>query len=344
MNKYARTLEELTQFAVRYWPTVVTDKEDGLSILPRLFATQSKFISVLTLADKTPDAWKNLVDVSEDMPANLFLKHLMVLSDFGGEALQKITPFDNHFPDGRMQYLWREGDYEYVFRALTNGRRASNKCLRVDGCCFDKGYCLTPVMEDVIMFLLHGATSAGDDLTVALKSKCTVGDYMGKPDELAAFVRQSYIRVSRQLAGAANNALGQITQDIVVQYLSEDLPGWEVKRNGSIPGISINQGRTNAAFDVVTRSPGGIYFGVEVSFQFTGNSVIERKARDAQGLQQRLAESGHHICYVIDGAGNIDVRRSAVATICQFSDCTVAFSETEIRIMAQFMKESVDTA
>jgi hypothetical protein len=49
--------------------------------------------------------------------------------------------------------------------------------------------------------------------------------------------------------------------------------------------------------------------------------------------------AGHKICYVIDGAGNINVRASAVRNICRFSDCTVAFSLPEIGVLAEFLQK-----
>jgi hypothetical protein len=54
-----------------------------------------------------------------------------------------------------------------------------------------------------------------------------------------------------------------------------------------------------------------------------------------------LHKAGHHICYGIDGAGNINVRERAGSIIYQFSDCTVTFSENKIRFLAQFLKENL---
>ena len=46
----------------------------------------------------------------------------------------------------------------------------------------------------------------------------------------------------------------------------------------------------------------------------------------------------HKICYVIDGAGNINVRKSAVGILCKNSDCTVAMSDSEIQHLASYFK------
>src|SRR5947208_12721461 len=101
MPAHGRTLSDLAQHCVLFWPRELVEAEAAGSSLPLLLDTQDKFISVLTLADAAPDAWKRLVDVSRDMSGNMFLKHLMVLSDFGAEALAKVTPFNDHFPEGR---------------------------------------------------------------------------------------------------------------------------------------------------------------------------------------------------------------------------------------------------
>ena len=101
MSKYARSLESLREKAVLFWPQEIIEKEASVSILPLLLKTQDKFISILNLADASPEAWKKLVDVSPEMKGNLFLKHLMVLSDLGGEALNKLPPLTSYFPDGK---------------------------------------------------------------------------------------------------------------------------------------------------------------------------------------------------------------------------------------------------
>jgi hypothetical protein len=81
--------------------------------------------------------------------------------------------------------------------------------------------------------------------------------------------------------------------------------------------------------------------GVEVSFQVTTNSVIERKAGQAESRLNLMHEDGHWIAYVMDGAGNFQ-RSSAVSTICNFSDCTVAYSEAEIAVLAKFIQEKLN--
>lgn len=94
------------------------------------------------------------------------------------------------------------------------------------------------------------------------------------------------------------------------------------------------------SFDIVAHSPSGKYCAIEVSFQVTTNSTIERKAGQAKSRQQVLHEHGHRIAYVIDGSGNF-YRRNAIKTICQFSDCTVTFNPEELQSLVNFLKNRV---
>lgn len=339
MSKYARTLDELKEKAVLFWPRDVLEKEAAVSVLPLLLKTQDKFISLLNISDSGPEAWMKFVDEIDEMKGNVFLKHLMVLSDLAGEALNKLTPFGNFFDNGVMHYVWREKNYSYQFLDTFKKTPLTNSALRVDGKRLLKGFSLTPKMQDVAMLLLHCASAHGDTFPEDAKEKCMIGSLIGNPPLLNDFVKQSYIRVSTQLRGASSNAMGQIAQNYVAEILKEELKDWSIK-SGHIPGISHDEGSTETTFDVVAISPNEKYFAIEVSFQFTTNSVIERKAGQAQARANLLHDKGHYIAYVVDGAGNINVRERAVKIICQFSDCTVAFSKEELRHLAQFLRET----
>jgi hypothetical protein len=92
-------------------------------------------------------------------------------------------------------------------------------------------------------------------------------------------------------------------------------------------------------FDLVI-TKGSKSVGVEVSFQVTTNSTIERKAGQADERKKLMNSAGYKIAYVIDGAGNFQ-RSSAISTICKYSDCTVAYSDSEFDILAEFIRETL---
>lgn len=266
----------------------------------------------------------------------------MVLTDLGGEALNKLPPLKNYCPKGILTFSWRGKTFEYKFKAIHEKCSLANASLKVSGKNLLESPAFTSTMFDVAMLLLFGSSATNDSLPMEVKEKCSTGSLIGNPEELDRFVKQNYIRVSRQVGGATSNALGQFAQDYVVRHLQAALPAdWKVLRDTTLSGVSHTNDAKETNFDIVAKSPMGMQFGIEVSFQVTTNSVIERKARESENLMQRVNGAGHKICYVIDGAGNINIRQNAVGILCNNSDCTVAMSADEIQHLAEFMLETV---
>lgn len=261
----------------------------------------------------------------------------MILADVGGEPLKRLgTELPRIFSDGKMIFLWRGKSHSYLFKRILSGRKLGNKFLSVDGKQLANGYELNDAIEDVVMLLLHGSTVTNAKLPDVIAEKCSIGNLIGNNSELRTFAKQNYILVSRITAGATANELGQIAQDSVRDLLQTGLEDWIITRNGQIPGISQNAGNTDIDFDILATSPRGRRVAVEVSYQVTTNSTIERKAGQAESRQKLLHKAGHKIAYVIDGAGNFE-RSSALKTICKFSDCTVAFTVPQIQMLIEFL-------
>ncbi|MEW6359033.1 MAG: restriction endonuclease [Planctomycetota bacterium] len=332
-----REYDDLKANAVIFWPSELAEREHASSIIPLLLDTQDKFISLLHVADTRPDAWKEILPATAGLPANLFLKHIMVLSDVGGEKLKRFkTELPSVFDANTMQYVWRENTYDYRFQTLAGKGNWGNVSLCVDGPGLQMSCPLSPLLEDVIMLLLFGSTATSPDTPDVILERCILGTLLGNKAELNTFVRQRYIWVSRITGGATANTMGHLAQAYVKERLMSALPDWDFSRS-SIPGISHSAGRTQMAFDIVAQSPSGKYCAIEISFQVTTNSTIERKAGQARARQSLLHRKGHQIAYVIDGAGNFE-RRSALSTICRHSDCAVTFDPAEIERLVTFLR------
>jgi hypothetical protein len=330
-----RKIEELEANALKFWPEKIAELERNSSIIPKLIETQDKFISLLNIADAEPFAWKNALNTSKQLSANLFLKHLIVLSDVGGEKLMRFKKeLPNIFDDDTMEFVWNDKTYTYKFQTLSGKKTWNNTHLMVDGVGLATSQKLTPVMEDIINLLLFGGAVTTDAIPVEIEEKCIIGTLIGHKKELDTFVRQRYIWVSRITGGATANSLGNLAQKYVIDYLEEKLPKWNFKKK-QIEKISQNK-RTLLSYDIVAASPKGNYCAIEISFQVTTNSTIERKAGQAQGRQKQLSKHGHKIAYIIDGAGNFE-RSSALKAICQFSDCTVTFKDSELDKLVKFL-------
>jgi hypothetical protein len=339
--KYKKTLEDLEKVAVKWWPKQLEAEAAESSVIPKLLETQDKFISILKLSGKDPEQVFDVIQAG-NFPGNLFLKHLVVLADYGGELLKRLgKEFDSIFPEvagqRKLKFIFKEAEHEYLFKALPV-RGLSNDKLKIDGASIVQEKKLDDLTKDIIMLMMYGGASSVSDQ--ASLERCDLGGLLGKPDQLDIYVKQKYIFVSRITTGASANSLGQIAQIYVANYLRKKLDtSYHVQSNGKIK-LNTYDSETGMPFDVVV-CRGKQKVGIEVSFQVTSNSLIERKAALAEDRLKQMSRAGYFIAYVLDGAGNFS-RGSALTTLCQSSDCTVAYSEAELDTLVDFIQGQLD--
>ena len=201
---FKRSIEDLIDFASMFWPADISLKEAELSVIPKLIETQDQFIAILSVQVTDIDAFFQIIN-SSTLPANLFLKHSVVLADFGGEMLQRVnSQFRYIVRNNIIEYIWNGKTLRYTFSilplatssTLTNDRRGiSGKTLLTT-------QPLTPLHKAVIALLLFGASSTDEELAHILL-KCEISNYLGDPDKLEKFIKQRYIWVSRTTGGSA---------------------------------------------------------------------------------------------------------------------------------------------
>lgn len=340
-KKYKRSIEELRKAASMFWPPELSRKEAELSIIPKLLETQDQFISIVSIDFPDLETLFKVVTKST-LQANLFLKHLVVLADFGGEPLMRLNSnFKQLFPKGILRYIKNEKAQTYRFRELPVSGSLNNDRLGISGRTLLGKRPFDNLFKDVATILIYGS-ACEDEETAQVLGKCEIGNYLGQPDELSKFVRQRYIWVSRITGGAQANSLGQMAQDFVKEYLEKNLgiPGIQLARNGELPGIVDRQQGRPAKFDVVA-TLGSKYVGVEVSFQVTTNSTIERKANGARARFAQVEKARYKCACVVDGAGNLMQRVQATTTLCTYSHCAVAFSRPELDLLCDFIRDYI---
>lgn len=346
-DRYERTIDELEVHACKWWPAELREVEQNLSNLPVLLDTQEQFIAILKLANKeNPSRIFNLIREAE-FPNTLFLKHLIVLTDFGSEPLQRVNKnFALLFPDGVFKFDIGNGIQEYIFQSLPVSGTLNNAKMRID----TKERMLaggtdTGMYDDLIMLLIYGA-AAVSPMVRGVLYKCTQYLYLGNPAQIEDFVKKNYIRVSKIMAGSTATTLGNVAQQYVVDYLSVALgENYTVRSNGTVPGVTQNDGVTLTTFDAVDdrKDDNGRhkkYVAVEITFQETTNSTIERKGGQARSRFEAITNSRNYIAYIVDGAGNF-ARRSAISVICNNSHCTVAFTKEEFDLLVEFIREHI---
>lgn len=340
MAKYNRNITELRAKAALWWPEELKNKNALANVLPLLLKTQEDFLRLIVLSKNDPFQLFELIKVAK-YPSNLFLKHLAVLSDYGGEPIQRLgRSFQDIFPKSKGQkgkyyfdFIWKEKICRYEFKSLpVNG--LNNKKLFIDGEGLIREKELDDLTCDMIALLLFASTSEYAEHAGLIA--CEIGTMLGNEDELIKFVKQRYITVSRITGGATANSLGQLAQTEIVTFLTGELGGkYKISRNGYIT-VSGYDKKGGMPFDLVVEK-GKRKVGIEVSFQVTTNSTIERKAGQAAERQALMHKNGYQIAYVLDGAGNFQ-RSSAISTICNHSDCTVAYTLAEFKILSNWIK------
>ena len=345
-DKYLRTIKELEQFGSKWWPKEVREEATKVSILQYLLDTQEKFISLLVLADgNKPESLFDLIEAS-NFEYHLFLKHLILLTDVGGEPIQRFNAsFSEMFPDGELVYKIGKKLFKYRFEEMPTKGVPNNKKMQSDSLDNLKSACRNvSLCKDLIMLLVCGAASHSPR-TAAVLYKCNAYEYLGREDLIKKYVRQNYIRVSRIVGGKEATELGNVAQAYVVRYLSEHLGNnYNVVNSGIIPGVKMDDDK-EVTFDIVIdrkddNSRFKKYVGVEVSFQETSNSTIERKAREAQARFRNTQNKRCYVAYIIDGVGNFS-RTAAVTDLCNNSHCNVAFSPSEFDLLIEFVKEKI---
>lgn len=342
-NPYQRTYEELDQVASKFWPAELSELEAQISIVPLLLKTQEQFISILSVETTSLEGLFKIIEAS-NLPANLFVKHLVILADFGGELLKRISrdlEFQMLFPDGRLHFYWNDNPHTYNFNSVPMQKFSNNK-LHINGKHLVKKYPLDDLKKDAIALLLFGSAYSGENEEVSnTLAKCEIGDYLGQPAKLRDFIKQRYIWVSRITGGAKANNLGQLAQKFVAEYIDENLNLDDIiiQISGRLPDVTHTDPLTGRAtsFDIVVNN-GHKYVAIEVSFQVTTNSTFERKAGQAKDRFEQIESAGHQIAYVLDGAGNFE-REQAMRTILAHSHCSVAFSRSELNTLCRFLEK-----
>lgn len=175
--------------------------------LSRLIETQDQFLAILGVDFRSPQNYFDVLDMAR-FPANLFLKHLMVLSDLSGKVLNRINDnFYYFFPEGQIQYQWRNKTHTYHFHRLPI-TGFSNEKLGISNKVLFENRPLNELFQDLITLLLFGSACTTPDTAEKL-AQCSVGSYLGKSAILQELAKQRYIELSRIVNGIKSGHLSK---------------------------------------------------------------------------------------------------------------------------------------
>lgn len=350
-SKYKpKNLEELEKKAQKWWPQEVLQEIAPISPVELLLETFPRFRDVVVQSRNVEEMiqkWK------ESYPLNLLLKHIMVFTDVGGEVLQRVSKDRrNLFPDARFDA--RVGDIiipiQMVFPKdkFGNDVGLSNKTLGVDGeslaRIFEPNRTIPQeeAVTSAIYFLCYSSFASNPDLADTFR-KCNFASFLGggDPESFDKACQTKYIEVSRITGGASANASGQVCQARVKKYLEEKLKGCPIKIETNARREIGGTAHTSDIF--LEHAETGKAVGIEVAFQVTTNSTIERKANESEQRYKDFERAWWFVAYVLDGIGNFQ-RKHACEKLIKFSHCTVPFTEEGLSLLAEFVKEALNLA
>lgn len=329
------TFEELRKQAVNWWPAEIVKEVAASSPSVLLEKTHEEFCQALvTLPDSPNEIRGKLKDLR--MAQNLFLKHLVVLADVGGERIQRLSSekasvFSTSRSGGFLSVSVGGKHFDITIDRFMTERRVDNKKLFLDGDGLQNQIVNSRLIEDMSLIILFGAFSINEDAAEVL-SRCDLFKFVGDIDLLESTLRRRYIEVSRVVTGGTANSQGQILQRQVASRLRSKL-GSDYSIEPSVQQEISGRKHTS---DILIRR-GGRSVAIEVSFQETTNSTIERKANSAAARRADLNSISTASCYVIDGAGNFR-RESAVRKIIADSDLVVNFSDDSTDSLVAFIR------
>lgn len=340
MTNYSRSIDEIRKNACLWWPKELT-ANSKINVTELLAETHDGFLSVFKYKATNAEGIAKIVE-NIGLKFNIFLKHLVVLSDFGGEQIQRLNDefsslfkFNEQKKKFYFEFSVHGTTFTYEFKAMPTRGTLGNKQLYLDSDGLNSVHDTSPLMLDISMVILYGALSVDEEIAGIL-NKCDLGAFLGRPEDIEELIRKKYIFTSRITSGAKANNLGQSLQAYVKKVISTNMSDHVSVRSGKIQLDGYDK-PDGMPFDLIVEN-GDKKVGLEVSFQVTTNSTIERKAGQAESRQTLMHRNGYKIGYIIDGAGNFK-RSSAISTICAFSDCTVSFSEKELQVLIDFLQE-----
>lgn len=336
----SRTFDQIEEQAVKWWPKELSKDPESIRIL---VDTQDQFLSLMKLSKFEPENFLNLIRAS-GLPANIVLKHLCLLADYGGEKIKRLAKeFKNLFPSRELRYKYGNFEGSWKFSEQTysrSGKLLSNSALGLDGEGILSPRTNSPAIDDLIVILCYAGFST--NIIDGAFESATISQFFGKPELIDVFVRTRYIYVSKITSGELTNSRGQAAQQYAANEIRRILGSeYDVDVNAKVPVKDHLQNKGGLPFDLVIKRCGRKKcVGVEVSFQVTTNSVVERKARDAPAMLRSMRSAGHNVAYIVDGVGNFQ-RRNAWKTIIANSDFSCAFSRSEFNKLCEFIRKTI---
>lgn len=325
-----RRFKHLQKTGYWFWSAELA-REESNHLLSELKRTRPTFIAMLETSNI-----HNIVSIIMDPPdpltRSLAVKHAMIATDAGAELLDRAKDYFAFHEISSLHIEFGEKMMGYSLRALgtTFKSKLSNKKIAA---------AKAGLLQDVCTLLVHGSRIKELKRFPSFRT-FNIGEICGKPDLISEHFAELYLLVSRQIKGVTTASSGNRPQQLVKEkfsaYFSGDVDVSPVPGN-RVPGVGDEQGQQFDLVYRVKRTAGqDVFIAIEIAFQETTNSVIERKSKQARELFKIFKDRGYYLCFVVDGAGYF-ARPKALRDIIANSDICVTFSQSELEKLCEFV-------
>ena len=336
IRKRVETVAELSDRALLWWPVDVRAKAVAASFKDAMLATFSIFKKTLRDAKDLDSLIEKVTELNKngELPANIFLRHCMLFTNLGWEAIMKWfgDTYDVMFPGQKFE----AGDVQFGMPKVTKAG------VRISSAHIQQSYTYelpTDKLEQIlacIKLLFMGSHSSWIQL-----ERCYLSIYFDDEDG-GLFLDDAatkYIEVSKQTSGAESAGSGSILETMVAiepikEYLKSHFPELVFVTKRRDPKIA--DGMVSDQWFINEENNHAV--AVEVSFQETTNSTFSRKTKDAEN-RKNLFTSNLKSAFVIDGVGSLEHRKQECGSIISHADIVVSAREDEIERLADYIGE-----
>jgi len=326
--------ENLKKSGFWFWTKKIRSIKNEDSSLNELINTRDKFMEILE--NESLDTIVNsLLNPEKPLAVKLTITHLMRATDGSAELLDRIKDYVIFKKISKVTILKNGNTRDYNLKAIGTSfkKKLSNEEISKaqDG-----------LAEDIITILLFGSQFKEFQEFLTLK-KLSLGKLIGDKKNLHSYFESLYLKVSRQASGISTAASGTGPQDVVEKKLQDyfkgnsnisKVSGSRIRGVGSDP----NGQQFDLVYEIKKNGAASTFVAIEIAFQETTNSVIERKSKQAVQLFDVFNKKGHYLCFAVDGAGYFS-RSKATKDIIKHSHLTVTFQDQELEKLCKFIED-----
>tara|TARA_Y100000782_G_C10150698_1_gene251365 strand:- start:48 stop:1076 length:1029 start_codon:yes stop_codon:yes gene_type:complete len=338
VDPFDAELEKLKENGSWFWTSSIRSTGSN-NALSDLIKTRDQFMKILET--ETEDSIVNaLLKTKESLTEKLVITHLMRATDGSAELLDRVKDYLS-FKKIKSLTIQKNDGTDRTYKIQSMGTTFTTKLRNKEILAGNK-----KLHEDIITILLFGSKIKEFTEFITFK-KLNLGQIIGDQKELGKYFESLYIKVSRQESGIATAASGTGPQKVVDDALEKYF-----SKNNSINRVStsrikgIGKDKEGQQFDTVyqvdRKGESAIFVAIEIAFQETTNSVIERKSKQAVELFKVFKQNGYFLCFVIDGAGYFS-RKKATKDIIKNSHQCVTFNKSDLQKLCEFIENLSST-